>query len=162
MSIAELRETVRFILGDHDPDQPMFTDNAVDAAVRSALTLRKVPALSLDPARTVITPEPTADQVALVCFHTAKLWLAGDPDKYEYRTRALAEKFGGSRNAMDELEQSIHELEERDDVLRLGDVRQLDRRARRSECRAALDPDGWPASEPHASLPDTDGRRMTG
>lgn len=111
MSIAELRETVRFILGDHDPDQPMFTDNAVDAAVRSALTLRKVPALSLDPARTGITPEPTADQVALVCFHTAKLWLAGDPDKYEYRTRALAEKFGGSRNAMDELEQSIHELE---------------------------------------------------
>lgn len=112
LALSDLRETVRFLLGDRDPaEPPMFEDSAVDAALRSVVRLRRVPDLALTSDRASVTPTPTADQTALLCLHTAKLWLAGDPDRYEYRKRALSEKFGGNRNALDELEQSIHLLE---------------------------------------------------
>lgn len=111
LALTEFRETVRFLLGDRDPAEPMFTDAALDAAVRSTLRLNAVPALSLVAGVNAVTPQPTASQFALLCYHTAQRWFEAEPAEYSYKTRALAEKFGDWRATVMALEDHIHDLE---------------------------------------------------
>jgi hypothetical protein len=111
LALTEFRETLRFLLGDRDPSEPMFTDLALDGALRSTVRLNAVPALTLVPGVSAVTPLPTANQFALLCYHTAQRWFESEPAEYSYKTRALSEKFGDWQGTVTALEDHIHELE---------------------------------------------------
>lgn len=110
--ISEFYETLRFLLGDHDPTIQQYPDAVLAAAVRSTIRLQKVPGLAVDLDLMQLTPgiqEP--NQWALVAYHVAVGFIASHPDQYAYNTRALSERFGGWIAARDELKRNIYKLE---------------------------------------------------
>ena len=109
---------LRIMLGDLDPSVQRYPDLTLQAAVRTALVLGKVRGYALDLAAGVpsVTPDMVGeglspDPFALLCYHTCKLFMDSQPDRYAFRTRALSESFGSVHRFLQSLEMEIHRLE---------------------------------------------------
>jgi hypothetical protein len=112
MLVSELREPLRVILGDRDASFYMYEDAALDAGVRTAVRMGLVEGYSLATGNTAITPDVSEpNDLALLLYHTVKLFVQSAPDSQSYRTRAISESMGAYKRFLAELEQSIHELE---------------------------------------------------
>lgn len=113
MDIAECRDVVWFLLCDHNAETRTYSPTAVDNGVKAVLKLRTESLLRIGvaPNGTSFLPDPTPDEFALVCLHTAKAFRALDRDGYAWRSRALSVTVRGYRNALSELENRIFDLE---------------------------------------------------
>lgn len=112
MNVSETYEPLRLLLQDLDSTVRRFPDATLAAAVRTCLTLQKVPTIGLTPDHSAFTPDPTVNEYALILLHTAKLFVQGQPDRYSFKTRAFAESFGGqTRDWLWELNNDIFRLE---------------------------------------------------
>jgi hypothetical protein len=59
-----------------------------------------------------ITPDITdPNTYALLCYHTVKLFVDPEHEKYAFRTRAFSESFGSRSRFLSTLEMEIHKLE---------------------------------------------------
>ncbi len=109
---------LRIMLGDLDPTVQKYPDLTLQAGVRTALQLGKVPGYGLDPnaGTPSVTPDVVGgnlcpDKFALICYHTVKLFVDPTPDRYSFRTRALSESFGSVHRFLQSIEMEIHRLE---------------------------------------------------
>lgn len=113
--VAEFREPLRVLLGDLNADVHTYSDANLDAGVRAAVRLQQVPGLTLLGGGVAVRGSSGAGlsvtEFARLCYRTARSFVAANPDAYEYRTRALSEKFSGWRNLLGELEDRLHEME---------------------------------------------------
>lgn len=111
-AIADLYETIRWLLGDHDPTVPQYVDSQLASAVRGCIRLQRVPGYALTPDLAAITPALSdPNKWALVCYHVVKGYIDSNPDRYAWGTRALRESFGSWRGFLDELKLNIYRLE---------------------------------------------------
>lgn len=109
-AISDYLETLRVLLGDHDATVRQYPDEVLAAAVRTCIRLNRLPGYTLA-SDLEITPALTdPNDWALVAYHTVKLFVANNPDRYSYKTRAMSETFGSWRVFLDELDRNIYKL----------------------------------------------------
>lgn len=114
MEIENLYAPLRLMLGDHDPNARLYKDSILLDAVKTMLVLQKVKGFELTPDGQGITPEPNANQLALMIYHTVRLFVMGKPDRYSWRTRALSVSYGSAQRWLAALEEDIDQLENGD------------------------------------------------
>lgn len=111
--VADVLPVLRILLNDLNPSVQEFPDATLTQGVKSLLLLNQMPGYALSPDQTTIQPPfPNADGFALVCFKTARLFVAGQPDRYEFRSRAFTEKIGSYRDFIMNLDKYIYDLED--------------------------------------------------
>jgi hypothetical protein len=107
-------EPIRFVLGDLDDSVRLYQDTAIAMGVRSAISMNKLSAYgayALDPTRLQITPDITdANLFALVVYQTSRMFMGPNPSDYQYRTRAMMEKFGNFDSFLLHLDEMIYKL----------------------------------------------------
>lgn len=115
LSITDLREPLRFLLGDLNPQEQTYSNADLDAGVRSAVRIASVDGIELTACRNRIQATgggaPTANQFALLALKTAEIFVSANPDGYQFRTRALAERLDGWTNLLEALRGRIYELQ---------------------------------------------------
>ena len=115
VALVDFREPLRFLLGDLNPQEQVYSNADLDAGVRASVRLASVDGLSLTACRARIQgaagADPTANQFALLTLKTAEIFVSANPDGYNYRTRAIAEKFDGWTNILEALRGRIYDLE---------------------------------------------------
>jgi hypothetical protein len=121
LAITEFREPLRFLLGDLNPQEQSYSNADLDAGVKSAVRLASVDGLELTACRNRIQAtggtDPTSNQFALLSLKTAEIFVSANPDGYQYRTRALAERLDGWTNLLEALRGRIYELQAGDGFL---------------------------------------------
>lgn len=111
-AITDFYETIRFVMGDNDASVQVYPDSVLLKAVRSVIKLNKVPDYAVTEDGLSLTPAVSdANDFALVVFHVCRAFVAGNPDRYSYRTRAIGESFGSWKDFLATLEMDIHKLE---------------------------------------------------
>jgi hypothetical protein len=109
--ISEFRDPLRHLLGDRHASVYQYSDGNLDAAVKTMVKMGKLAGFALTPAQDAVTPDVSdPNDYALLLYETVRSFVAGNPDRYSYRTRALSETFGRWREFLDYLETNIHEL----------------------------------------------------
>lgn len=121
-AVATWVEDVRAILGDQD-SIPTYSDSKIAANLRSVVRLQRVQGLAVSSDGTAIEGTITPTVYALIALFAAKTFVASEPDRYAYRTRALSESFGGRRTLLMEIEEQIHSLTSGDMVSSLETFR---------------------------------------
>jgi len=110
--ITELQEPIRAVLGDRDPEIPLYANSAIEGAVRTAVRMNFAKGYTLTPNRLNITPDLTdPNAFALLVYRVAVMFIAPNPSFQGYKTRAMSETFGSYRDFMNHLEDVIHRLE---------------------------------------------------
>ncbi len=113
--VTDFREPLRFLLGDLNPQEQTYSNADLDAGVRSTIRLKSVAGLELTACRNRIQTagggELTANQFALLALKTAEIFVSANPDGYQFRTRALAERLDGWTNLLEALRGRIYELQ---------------------------------------------------
>lgn len=113
--IVDFREPLRFLLGDLNPQEQAYSNGDLDAGIRAAVRIASVDDLQLTACRnriqTTSGAEPSANQFALLALKTAEIFVSANPDGYNYRTRAISEKFDGWTNLLEALRGRIYELQ---------------------------------------------------
>ncbi len=107
---------LRMMLGDLDPSVRRYPDGTLRDAVKTAVVLNKLPGYSLSLDQTGIEPDLVGagldpNRFALLCYHTVKLFVDPEHDRYAFRTRAFSESFGSRNRFLQTLELEIHKLE---------------------------------------------------
>ncbi|HXP62044.1 MAG TPA: hypothetical protein VN829_16225 [Dongiaceae bacterium] len=110
---------LRLMLGDLDPSVQRYPDGTLRDAVKTVLLLNKLPGyavgldgVSVDP--DLVGPGLDPNKFALLCYHTVKLFVDPEHDRYAFRTRAFSESFGSRNRFLQTLEMEIHKLENGD------------------------------------------------
>jgi hypothetical protein len=108
--------TLRVLLGDLDPSTFAYPDLTLANGVRSAILMNKVPGFALTVDQNNVTPDvigpgTNPNTFALIVYHTVRLFVMNNPDRYSYKTRVLSESFGSTQNFLTTLELDIHKLE---------------------------------------------------
>lgn len=112
--VAEFREVLRSLLGDHNADAHAYSDANLDAGVKAAVRLQQVPGVAVVAGRELMGSGGaglSVTEFARLAYRTARQFVSANPDAYEYRMRALSERFNGHRNLLMELEDRLHDLE---------------------------------------------------
>jgi hypothetical protein len=106
---------LRLMLGDLDPSVQRYPDAVLADGIRTALLLNKLPGYGLTVDGGAITPDVTdANRFALLLYHTVKLFVDPEHDRYAFRTRGFSESFGSRNRFLMTLEHEIHKLENGD------------------------------------------------
>jgi hypothetical protein len=116
MDISITYVNLRIMLGDLDPTIQRYPDAVLGGGVKTAIQLNKLGGTgviyTLTPDGAGITPDITdPNTYALLCYHTVKLFVDPEHDKYAFRTRAFSETFGSRSRFLNTLEHEIHKLE---------------------------------------------------
>jgi hypothetical protein len=115
MDINTTFTSLRVMLGDFDPSVRRYSDDTLSDGVKTAIQLNKLPTYSLTPDGGSITPDITDPNLfALLVYHTVKLFVDSEHDRYSFRTRAFSESFGSRSRFLMTLEHEIHKLENGD------------------------------------------------
>lgn len=110
--VRDCYEPIRAILGDFNTTFRRYDDSAVASVVRTVLRTGKLEGFTLTANLQGITPAIIAPRVfGTLVYHAAKMLLVPNVAEYQYRTRALGEKFGNQREFLRDLENSLFELE---------------------------------------------------
>jgi hypothetical protein len=112
--LSDFYEPLRYLLGDYDADVRVYTDSALAGALRSVVYLNGLPGYSVTLDRASVTPSVAnvdGNAYALLVYKTAQLFAVREGDSYEYRTRALQERFGGAKELIWHLSETIYKLE---------------------------------------------------
>lgn len=110
-AIHELFEPVRAVLGDLDREFRRYADAELSATIRSAIRLGKHPDFALSANRLGIEPDITdPDDFAVIVYEVARMFVAPNPDRYEYQTRALKERFGSYEAFMAHIDKTLFRL----------------------------------------------------
>jgi hypothetical protein len=114
-TINKFYRSLRVVLGDLDASVRRYPDPVLADAVKTTVELGKVsntPAFILSDDESGITPDvANPNQFALFIYHTAKLFVDPQHDRYAFRTRAFSESFGSLNRFVQTLELEIHKLE---------------------------------------------------
>ena len=107
---------LRMMLGDLDPSVQRYPDGTLRDGVRTVVMLNKLRGFTVGPDQQSIVPDivgPGLDpnKFALLCYHTVKLFVDPEHDRYGFRTRAFSENFGSRKRFLQSLEMEIHKLE---------------------------------------------------
>ncbi len=111
MDLSLTYPCLRIMLGDLDPSVRRYSDPTLCDGVKTAILFNKLPGYTLTLDKTGVTPEPDPNHFALLCYHTAKLFVDPEHDRYAFRTRAFSESFGSRNRFVQTLEMEIHKLE---------------------------------------------------
>lgn len=115
MDISLTYPVLRVMMGDLDPSVQRYPDPTLAQGVRAAVALNKLGTTGVTytiPDGENITPDITnPNTFALLCYHTAKLFIDPEWERYSFRTRAFSESFGSRNRFLMTLEMEIHMLE---------------------------------------------------
>lgn len=113
--ISDLYELVRAILGDFDPDFRRYEDDAIASVVRCLVRTGRlksnIPYAVTNDRRGISPALAGATDLALLVYHSARMFLMPESASYAFRTRALAEKFGEQRMFVQDLQNIIYDME---------------------------------------------------
>lgn len=110
-AISDFFETLRFMLEDQDATVQKYPDAQLATAVRTTLRTRQVPAYSVAPDVSQITPEVTdPNDWALIALHTVRNYVRREPDRSSWGVRAYKESHGSWQKYLDALDRDIHKL----------------------------------------------------
>lgn len=108
--VTEFREPVRFLLGDHE-EPPLYLDTAIDRGVRFVVKGGLIEGQTLSPDLSQIQPGLTdPNQYLLLGYEVAQRFLAAQPDRQSFRTRALSRSVGGMASPLFAVEEAIYKL----------------------------------------------------
>lgn len=117
MAIELVYPTLRVALGDWDPSVQQYSNGTLLNAVRAAVQLRRLPAVTLSADQNSVTPDLAAasadpNQFALLVLHSCRLFQLPANGRYSFRQRSgVSESFGGNKDLLQTLEYEIHNLE---------------------------------------------------
>jgi hypothetical protein len=114
MDISLTYPNLRIMMGDLDPTVRRYPDATLAQGVRCAITLNKLASTGIRfviPDGINIAPDPDPNAFALLCYHTVKLFVDPEHDRYGFKTRAFSEIFGSRNRFLSTLEMEIHKLE---------------------------------------------------
>jgi hypothetical protein len=106
------------MMGDLDPTVQRYPDATLAQGVRAAISLNKLASTGIT--YTIPDGENTSPDItdpntfALLCYHTVKLFLDPEYDRYAFKTRAFSESFGSRNRYLMTLEHEINFLENGD------------------------------------------------
>lgn len=110
--ISDFYEPIRFILGDRDSTVRLYDDSAISAGVRSSIKMNYLPGFTLTGDLLSVTPDVSdPNDYALLVLKIARSFVAPNPSRYSYKTRAISESFGDYKQFIAMLDESLHELE---------------------------------------------------
>lgn len=113
--LRQMFEPVRATLGDFNSQFRKYQDDAIASVLRACLMVGKVPGQTVTPDRQGITPGIVLpSDMALLMYHSAKMFLVPNLADYRYETRALSERFGRQDTFYFELTNAIYYLENGD------------------------------------------------
>jgi hypothetical protein len=111
-AINTLYDPIRAFLGDFNTTVRKYSDAALGDVVRAVVRCGQVPGVVVAPDNLSLTPDLSTPKLYAQTVYQACLALLGPSiDSYSYRTRAMAESFGGSREAVFELKAKLYEME---------------------------------------------------
>ena len=108
-----MRDPVRAILGDLDPENPAgprYLDSAIDRVMKACVTLSRPPGYALTQDGLGITPALNATNLALLTYEGCSMFLAPQLARYQFTTRALEERVGDQLNFFQHLQDLIMDL----------------------------------------------------
>jgi hypothetical protein len=108
--------SLRIMLGDLDPSVQRYPDATLSDGVKTTVLLGRInsigPIYTLTPDESGITPNiGDPNTFALLIYHTAKLFVDPEHDRFAFRTRGFSESFGSRNRFLSTLEIEIHKLE---------------------------------------------------
>ena len=108
--------TLRVLLQDFDPSVQQYADTSLINGLKTALLMNRLPGFGVSLDGTSVTPDivgPGADpnNFALLVYHTVRYFVLGNPERYSYKTRAVSESFGHTRQFLNSVELDIWQLE---------------------------------------------------
>jgi hypothetical protein len=117
--ISTFRDPLRAYLLDTHPTIKQYDADQLDQAVRLVVNLGKAPGITVttgDDANDSLTPDVTpvndeSDNWARIVLHAAKRFVLPNAAASSYRTRAVAETFGESREMVFDLLNDVYQLE---------------------------------------------------
>jgi hypothetical protein len=99
------------LLGDLDASVYQFSNSNLDVGVKTMVRMGKLSGFTLSQDSLSVTPSvDNPNDYALLLYETVRSFVAGNPDSYSFKTRAVGERFGSCSTFLAELEQNIHEL----------------------------------------------------
>jgi hypothetical protein len=110
--VRQMFEPVRCILGDFNAQFRKYQDDSIAAVVRTCLMKGVLPQQWVTPDGTGISPGITLpSDMALLMYHSAKMFVMPNVAGYSYGTRAIKERFERQDHFIFDLENAIHDLE---------------------------------------------------
>jgi hypothetical protein len=112
MELIYFYRPLRILLRDYDASVRQYPDEVLRDGVRTTVQLGKLTGYALSVDELSITPTiANANTFALGVYHTAKLFVQGQPEHYSFKTRGYSESQGNLGRYLSVIEQEIHALE---------------------------------------------------
>ena len=109
---SDLYPYVRALLGDHDAQRRMYSEDAINGHIRLRIMVDDLPDLQEDASSKEFTETLTATAKALLIFKVAKALLSPSPDLFSHRDPVMAfTRRGGVVQLMTYLDGQIEDLE---------------------------------------------------
>ncbi len=108
-NLGDFRPCIQLWMGDLDPTFRRYSNDTLDTAVKAVVRMGRVPGYTVS-GNSILPGVTNPNHFALVVFRVCEALIAHTPDSYQFRTRALSERFGSQFDFINTIAMEIHKL----------------------------------------------------